>query len=72
MPAVLNAANEVCVAGFLGGNLRFLQIVDTVADVLSAAHDAGLPAPRDVEDVLAADAWARERAAATLGRLARR
>jgi 1-deoxy-D-xylulose-5-phosphate reductoisomerase len=72
MPAVLNAANEVCVAGFLRGNLRFLQIVDTVADVLGQAHDAGLPAPRDVEDVLAADAWARERAAATLGRLARR
>jgi 1-deoxy-D-xylulose-5-phosphate reductoisomerase len=72
MPAVLNAANEVCVAGFLRGNLRFLQIVDTVADVLDQAHDAGLPAPRDVDDVLAADAWARERAAATLGRLARR
>jgi len=69
MPAVLNAANEVCVAAFLDGNLRFLQIVDTVADVLTEAHDAGLPAPRDVEDVMAADAWARERAAATLARL---
>ena len=66
MPAVLNAANEVCVAAFLDGNLRFLQIVETVADVLTEAHDAGLPAPRDVEDVMAADAWARERAAATL------
>ena len=72
MPAVLNAANEVCVAAFLAGNLRFLQIVDTVADVLTEAHDAGLPAPRDVEDVMAADTWARERATATLGRLARR
>ncbi|MFC3688345.1 1-deoxy-D-xylulose-5-phosphate reductoisomerase [Aquipuribacter hungaricus] len=68
MPAVLNAANEVCVAAFLDGNLRFLQVVDTVADVLSQARDAGLGAPRDVEDVMAADAWARERAAATLGR----
>ena len=72
MPAVLNAANEICVAAFLDGNLRFLQVVDTVADVLEQAHDAGLPAPRDVEDVMAADTWARERAAATLGRLARR
>ncbi len=71
MPAVLNAANEVCVSAFLDGNLRFLQIVDTVADVLGEAHDAALPAPRDVEDVMAADAWARERAAATLVRLAR-
>jgi 1-deoxy-D-xylulose-5-phosphate reductoisomerase len=72
MPAVLNAANEVCVAAFLDGNLRFLQIVDTVADVLDEAHAEGLQAPRDVEDVLAADAWARERAAATLVDLARR
>jgi len=72
MPAVLNAANEVCVAAFLDGNLRFLQIVETVADVLTEAHDAALPAPRDLEDVMAADAWARERAAATLERLARR
>ncbi|MGJ7441457.1 1-deoxy-D-xylulose-5-phosphate reductoisomerase [Aquipuribacter sp. MA13-6] len=72
MPAVLNAANEVCVAAFLDGNLRFLQIVDTVADVLDEAHAEGLTAPRDVEDVMAADAWARERAAATLVALARR
>lgn len=66
MPAVLNAANEVAVAAFLDGNLRFLQIVEAVADVLDEAHDAGLPAPRDVEDVMAADAWARARATATL------
>ncbi|WP_380168651.1 1-deoxy-D-xylulose-5-phosphate reductoisomerase [Jannaschia sp. R86511] len=72
MPAVLNAANEVCVAAFLDGNLRFLQIVDTVADVLEQAHDEGLTAPRDVADVMAADAWARARAAATLEALARR
>jgi 1-deoxy-D-xylulose-5-phosphate reductoisomerase len=67
MPAVLNAANEECVAAFLAGNLGFLQIVDTVADVLSQAHDEGLGEPRDVDDVMAADAWARGRAAATLG-----
>ncbi len=72
MPAVLNAANEVCVAGFLAGNLRFLQIVDTVADVLQQAHEEGLAPPRDVEDVMAADSWARGRAAATLEDLARR
>ena len=33
-PAVYNGANEACVAAFLDGRLPFLQIVDTVADVL--------------------------------------
>jgi 1-deoxy-D-xylulose-5-phosphate reductoisomerase len=72
MPAVLNAANETCVAAFLAGNLGFLQIVDTVADVLSQARDQGLGSPRDVDDVMAADAWARDRAAATLSAVASR
>jgi 1-deoxy-D-xylulose-5-phosphate reductoisomerase len=35
-PAVLNAANEECVAAFLDGRLPFLAIVDTVAAVVEA------------------------------------
>jgi 1-deoxy-D-xylulose-5-phosphate reductoisomerase len=67
-PAVLNAANEVAVEAFLAGALPFLEIVDTVAAVL-AEHEAGaehVPAEEralGVDDVLAADAWARARAA---------
>jgi 1-deoxy-D-xylulose-5-phosphate reductoisomerase len=67
-PAVYNAANEVCVDAFLSGELAFTGIVDTVGDVL-AAHDVPLEAEptRDggltVDDVLAADAWARAEAA---------
>jgi 1-deoxy-D-xylulose-5-phosphate reductoisomerase len=69
-PAVYNAANEVCVEAFRQGRLAFTQIVPTVTDVLSR-HDV----PSDtgssltVEDVLAADAWARAEAgqAGTLG-----
>ncbi|GGK83927.1 1-deoxy-D-xylulose 5-phosphate reductoisomerase [Sphaerisporangium melleum] len=58
-PAVYNAANEVCVAAFLGGRLPFPGIVDTVAAVV-AEH---VVTPADtVEEVLAADAWARARA----------
>ena len=34
-PAVLNAANEVCVEAFLAGRLRFLAIVETVSRVLA-------------------------------------
>ncbi|MFC4059278.1 1-deoxy-D-xylulose-5-phosphate reductoisomerase [Planomonospora corallina] len=58
-PAVYNAANEVCVEAFLAGRLPFLGIVDTVAAVVGehAPGEAG-----SVEEVLAADAWARARA----------
>jgi 1-deoxy-D-xylulose-5-phosphate reductoisomerase len=64
-PAVYNAANEVCVARFLEGRLRFTEIVPTVEAVL---RDRGVPSDEGltVERVLAADAWARERAAALL------
>lgn len=59
-PAVYNAANEVCVEAFLKGGLPFLGIVDTVERVV-AEHVPG--AASSVEEVLAADAWARARAA---------
>ncbi len=66
-PAVYNAANEVLVDAFHAGAIGFLQIVDTVADVLDewcrTRHDlAGNP--RTVEDVENADGWARARARA--------
>ncbi|GAA3444958.1 1-deoxy-D-xylulose 5-phosphate reductoisomerase [Planomonospora venezuelensis] len=58
-PAVYNAANEVCVEAFLAGRLPFPAIVDTVAAVV-AEHD--VTGAGSVEEVLAADAWARVRA----------
>jgi 1-deoxy-D-xylulose-5-phosphate reductoisomerase len=60
-PAAYNAANEVCVEAFLAGRLRFPGIVDTVAQVLSEHSEAGGDAVT-LEDVLAADSWARDRA----------
>ncbi len=58
-PAVLNAANEECVAAFIDGKIGYLDIVDTVAAVLESfdASDS-----IDLDSVLAADAWAREAA----------
>jgi len=38
-PAVFNAANEECVAAFLAGNIRFPEIVSTVAQVLERHLD---------------------------------
>jgi 1-deoxy-D-xylulose-5-phosphate reductoisomerase len=58
-PAVYNAANEECVSAFLDGRLAFTAIVDTVASVLDE-HDSGNV--QTVEDVLAAESWARVRA----------
>ena len=62
-PAVYNAANEIAVQAFWDGRLGYLGIVDTVAAVLA---DRDVPSPMGhltVDDVLAADAWARGRAA---------
>jgi 1-deoxy-D-xylulose-5-phosphate reductoisomerase len=62
-PAVFNAANEVCVEAFLAGHLPFTAIVDTVAAVLDAHEVRNLSA---LADVLDAETWARERAAAAI------
>jgi len=55
-PAVLNAANEIAVAAFLGGRIRFTDIAPACAEAL-----ARLPARtvRTLGDALAADAEAR-------------
>lgn len=60
-PAVYNAANEVAVDAFHEGRLRFPDIVATVSQVL-AAHDVPSREHLTVDDVLAADAWARAEA----------
>ncbi|WP_370942332.1 1-deoxy-D-xylulose-5-phosphate reductoisomerase [Amycolatopsis sp. cg5] len=65
VPAVYNAANEELVAAFLDGKTSFTSIVDTVADVVTAA-DQWRSEPRDVQDVLAAELWARTAAAGNL------
>jgi len=55
---VYNAANEVCVEAFRTGDLAFVDIVDTVASVLDG-HPVLWHGDLTVDDVLAADAWAR-------------
>jgi 1-deoxy-D-xylulose-5-phosphate reductoisomerase len=67
LPAVLNAANEEAVAAFLDGRVGFSAIPDAIREVM----DDHPPRPVDtLEDVLAADAWARERTRASLKRRA--
>lgn len=59
-PAIFNAANEEFVAAFVDGRLPFLGIVDSLERVLADAPD--FDEPGTVEDVLAAESWARAQA----------
>lgn len=61
VPAALNAANEEAVAAFVAGTLPFVGVTDVVERVLDAA-DGWSGDPATVDDVLAAEVWARARA----------
>jgi 1-deoxy-D-xylulose-5-phosphate reductoisomerase len=55
-PCAFNAANEVAVAAFLAGRLRFPEIADVVTETLDRVE--GAPA-RDLDDLVEADGEAR-------------
>jgi 1-deoxy-D-xylulose-5-phosphate reductoisomerase len=68
-PAVLNAANEIAVAAFLAGRLKFLDIASLVEDELEAAEKRGaIRKAGCLDDILAIDAEARRLAAERLER----
>jgi 1-deoxy-D-xylulose-5-phosphate reductoisomerase len=66
-PCVLNAANEEAVEAFLTERLRFGAIPRVLEDVLGS-HDVA--ADPSLEDVLAAEEWARAEARRRIGMLA--
>ena len=59
LPAVLAAADEVCVQAFLDGRIGFLAIVSIVENVMRRHRIVQRPS---LSAVYAADAWAREQA----------
>jgi 1-deoxy-D-xylulose-5-phosphate reductoisomerase len=65
LPAVLNAANEVAVASFLDGQVRFPRIWQTVSEVMNRHESVAHP---DLDAILAADQWAREEARRLVGK----
>ncbi len=67
-PAVLNAADEVAVSWFLAGRIGFLDIPAIIREVLDQHEPQPSPS---LEEVLTADAWAREAARAAASRRAR-
>jgi 1-deoxy-D-xylulose-5-phosphate reductoisomerase len=66
-PACLNGANEVAVDGFLKGRLRWVDIPQVIEQALGGFSRSE---PRDLDDVLAADAEGRELGRVALERLA--
>ncbi|WP_067888210.1 1-deoxy-D-xylulose-5-phosphate reductoisomerase [Nocardia vaccinii] len=64
--ATYNAANEIAVQAFLDGRIGFPGIVRTVAAVVESA-DQWRAEPSTLDEVLAADAWARQRARTYVG-----
>jgi len=59
LPAVFNAANEIAVSGFLQREIRFPEISEHVARVMARHTWVAHPS---LEQILEADAWARQKA----------
>ncbi len=59
LPAVMNAANEVAVAGFLERQVRFPDIWQIVEEVMNRHTSVAHP---DLDAILQADQWARKEA----------
>jgi 1-deoxy-D-xylulose-5-phosphate reductoisomerase len=63
LPAVLNAANEVAVSAFLERKISFPCIWQTVGAVMNQHANVAHP---DLDAILRADQWARDKAAAAV------
>jgi 1-deoxy-D-xylulose-5-phosphate reductoisomerase len=61
--AVMNAANEIAVEGFLGERIRFGDVFRVVTETLDRCPAVASKAPSDLESLLAVDREAREFAA---------
>ncbi|SIS10985.1 1-deoxy-D-xylulose-5-phosphate reductoisomerase [Williamsia sterculiae] len=68
LTAVYNAANEAAAEAFFARRITFPRITGIIAEVLAAA-DQWSGSPGTVEEVFAADAWARTRARALVARV---
>ncbi|WP_190822089.1 1-deoxy-D-xylulose-5-phosphate reductoisomerase [Saccharopolyspora pogona] len=67
LPAIYNAANEEALAAFVDGRLGFTGIVQTVGEVLAGA-DQWRSDPVGLDEVFAAEDWARTRARELAGK----
>jgi 1-deoxy-D-xylulose-5-phosphate reductoisomerase len=56
LPCVLNAANEIVVAQFLDGEIRFHEIAQHIRRITELHKPVSRPT---LEDIFEADSWAR-------------
>ena len=70
LPAVYNAANEVAVAAFLAGQIKFTAIIDTVESVVQSFGSNTTTTIRDISDVSAIEQSARSKAAEIIKEIA--
>ena len=63
MPAILNAANEIAVQGFLEERIAFKEISEIIKTTMDNHHCQPI---NTIDDVLEADRWAREEASKLL------
>ena len=66
MPAILNAANEIAVASFLDGHIRFTAIPDVIKHAMDTVENFKAT---DIDAVLGADAVARRAAEGYIAQL---
>lgn len=67
-PAVMNAANEVCVQAFFDGRIGYLDIVDTVTRVVEA-HEGTPRGDATLEIIEDALGWAQREATSAVARI---
>jgi 1-deoxy-D-xylulose-5-phosphate reductoisomerase len=71
LPAIFNAANEVCVSAFITGKIGFTAIIETVEEVVQKLGSKSAGALRDLSDVSAIEDDARAIATELLQKVAR-
>lgn len=71
LPAIFNAANEVCVAAFIDGKIAFTSIIETVEEVVQSLGSKSAGALRDLADVSAIENDAHRIAQELISKVAR-
>jgi 1-deoxy-D-xylulose-5-phosphate reductoisomerase len=66
MPSVLNAANEAAVEAFLANRIPFTGIFQVIKNVMTSHENSKTP---DLNDIMAADKWARDQAESWISEL---
>ena len=70
LPAVYNAANEVAVAAFLAGQIKFTAIIDIVESVVQSFGSNTPTTIRDISDVSGVEQGARSKASELIKEIA--